>query len=65
MHCDFVRIRQTLRVTPAMAVGIIDRHPDLEDMAVRLEPAISRETQSLQDKGGMKRIGANTGFGPR
>ena len=37
MHYNFVRIHQTLRVTPAMAAGVTDRLWDLEDMAALLE----------------------------
>jgi IS1 family transposase len=32
MHYNFVRIHQTLRVTPAMAAGVTDRVWDVEDM---------------------------------
>ena len=35
MHYNFVRIHQTLRVTPAMAAGVTDRLWDVEDI-VRL-----------------------------
>lgn len=35
MHYNFVRIPQTLRVTPAMAAGVADRLWDIEDL-VRL-----------------------------
>lgn len=37
MHYNFVRIHQTLRVTPAMAAGVTDKLWDLEDMALLLE----------------------------
>jgi hypothetical protein len=33
MHYNFVRIHQTLRVTPAMAAGVTDRLWSVEDMA--------------------------------
>ena len=32
MHYNFVRIHQSLRVTPAMAAGITDRLWSIEDM---------------------------------
>jgi len=32
MHYNFVRIHQTLRVTPAMEAGVTDRLWSLEDM---------------------------------
>jgi hypothetical protein len=32
MHYNFVRIHQTLRVTPAMQAGVTDRLSSLEDM---------------------------------
>jgi hypothetical protein len=32
MHCNFVRIHQTLRVTPAMAAGVSDKLWSLTDM---------------------------------
>jgi hypothetical protein len=31
-HYNFVRIHQTLRVTPAMAAGVTDRLGELEDI---------------------------------
>jgi len=37
MHYNFVRIHQTLRVTPAMAAGVTDKLWDLKDMAALLE----------------------------
>ena len=37
MHYNFVRIHQTLRVTPAMAAGVTDKLWDLEDMAALLD----------------------------
>lgn len=37
MHYNFVRIHQTLRVTPAMAAGVTDKLWGLEDMAALLE----------------------------
>jgi hypothetical protein len=33
MYCNFVRIHQTLRVTPAMEAGITDHVWTLEDIA--------------------------------
>jgi IS1 family transposase len=32
LHCNFVRVHQTLRVTPAMAAGVVDRLWDMGDM---------------------------------
>jgi hypothetical protein len=37
MHYNFVRIHQTLRITPAMAAGVTDKLWDLKDMALLLE----------------------------
>lgn len=37
MHYNFVRIHQTLRVTPAMAAGVTDKLWGLEDMAALLD----------------------------
>jgi hypothetical protein len=34
---DFVRIHQTLRVTPAMAAGVADRLWSVEDIAALLD----------------------------
>ena len=36
MYCNFVRIHQTLRVTPAMAARIEDRVWELEDIVALL-----------------------------
>jgi|CZKS01.1.fsa_nt_gi hypothetical protein len=37
MHYDFVRIQQTLRVTPAMAAGVTDRLWEVSDLVALLE----------------------------
>jgi hypothetical protein len=37
MHYNFVRIHQTLRVTPAMAAGVSDQLWSVEDIAALLE----------------------------
>lgn len=37
MHYNFVRIHQTLRVTPAMAAGVTDKLWSLEDLAALQE----------------------------
>jgi hypothetical protein len=37
MHYNFVRIHQTLRVTPAMAAGVTDRLWEMSDMVKVLE----------------------------
>jgi len=39
MHYNFVRIHETLRVTPAMAAGITDRVWDIDDIVRLLEQA--------------------------
>ena len=37
MHYNFVRIHQSLRVTPAMAAGVVDRVWDVKDIVTVLE----------------------------
>ena len=37
MHYNFVRVHQTLRVTPAMAAGVTDRLWDVSDIVGLLE----------------------------
>jgi hypothetical protein len=37
MHYNFVRIHQTLRVTPAMAAGVTDRLWEMSDVLKVLE----------------------------
>lgn len=39
MHYNFCRIHQTLRVTPAMAVGVTDRLWEIEDVLALVEEA--------------------------
>jgi IS1 family transposase len=39
MHYNFVRIHQTLRITPAMAAGVTDRLWSMEDIAALVEAA--------------------------
>jgi hypothetical protein len=45
MHYNFVRIHQTLRVTPAMEAGVTDRLWSLEDMV-----GIVDEWEAAQEK---------------
>ncbi len=37
MHYNFVRIHQTLRVTPAMAAKVTDRLWSIQDLAVMID----------------------------
>jgi hypothetical protein len=37
MHYNFVRIHQTLRVTPTMAAGVTDRVREVYDLVALLE----------------------------
>jgi hypothetical protein len=37
MHCNFVRIHQTLRVTPAIAAGVTSKLWEMSDMVKVLE----------------------------
>jgi hypothetical protein len=37
MYCNFVRIRQTLRVTPAMAAGVTDHLWDMSEVVALLD----------------------------
>ena len=39
MHYNFVRIHQSLRVTPAMEAGVTDRLWSIEDVIGLLDPA--------------------------
>jgi hypothetical protein len=43
MHYNFVRIRQTLRVTPAMAAGVTGKLWEMADMVEVLEEWESRQ----------------------
>ncbi len=47
MYYNFVRIHQTLRVTPAMAAGVTDRVWDIADIVRLLE---AREAEQAQEK---------------
>jgi IS1 family transposase len=56
MYYNFVRIHQTLRVTPAMAAGVSDRVWEISDVVSLLDSSRSekreeRATQSLSSKG--------------
>ena len=37
MHCNFVRIHQTLKITPAMAAGVTSKLWEMADMVKVLE----------------------------
>ena len=50
MHYNFVRIHQTLRVTPAMAPGLTTKLWDLTDMALVIEDWEARHTPRLADR---------------
>ena len=41
MHYNFVRIHQTLRVTPAMAAGVTDKLWEMNDLVAIVEAAES------------------------
>ena len=45
MHYNFVRIHQTLRVTPAMAAGVTDRLWSIEDIAALLDLKAARKPE--------------------
>ena len=42
MHYNFVRIHQTLRVTPAMAAGLTGRLWSIQDLVALLNPQSDR-----------------------
>jgi IS1 family transposase len=42
MHYNFVRIHQTLRVTPAMAAGVTDRLWEIADIVALLDPLLDQ-----------------------
>jgi len=42
MYCNFVRLHQKLRVTPAMAAGITDRLWEIGDIVELIEKAEAR-----------------------
>lgn len=46
LHYNFVRIHQTLRVTPAMAAGLTDRLWDVDDIVPLLEQAEATAVKS-------------------
>ncbi len=50
MHYNFVRIHQTLRVTPAMAAGVTTKLWDLTDIARVIEDWEARHAQNLADR---------------
>jgi IS1 family transposase len=50
MHYNFVRIHQTLRVTPAMAAGVASKLWDLMDMARVIEDWEARHAAKLGDR---------------
>ena len=39
MHYNFVRIHQSLRVTPAMAAGVTDKLWDMKDVVALIDAA--------------------------
>jgi IS1 family transposase len=47
MHYNFVRIHQTLKVTPAMAAGVTDRLWEISDIVELLE---ARETRQAEER---------------
>jgi IS1 family transposase len=44
MHYNFCRIHQSLRITPAMAAGVVDHVMDIEDIVRLVEEQEARET---------------------
>lgn len=50
MFYNFVRIHQTLRITPAMAVGVTDRVWDIADIVRMVEEREARELRESRDE---------------
>jgi hypothetical protein len=50
MHYNFVRIHQTLRVTPAMAAGVSNTLWSLTDMVLIIEEWEARHAAKLGDR---------------
>jgi hypothetical protein len=50
MHYNFVRIHQSLRVTPAMAAGVTTKLWSLTDMVRVIEDWEARQTPKLADR---------------
>jgi hypothetical protein len=42
---NFVRVHKTLRMTPAMAAGVVDTLWTMEDIAERIEAAQAKSTK--------------------
>ena len=51
MHCNYCRIHQTLRVTPAMQAGLVNHVWEIEDLATLVE---AKEIEDIE-KGELKR----------
>jgi hypothetical protein len=47
MHYNFVRIHQTLKVTPAMAAGVTDKLWEMADMVAVLEKWWSNDAMNI------------------
>jgi hypothetical protein len=50
MHYNFVRIHQTLKVTPAMAAGVSDRLWEISDIVQLLEEREERLLTEARDE---------------
>jgi hypothetical protein len=51
MYYKFVRIHQTLKVTPAMAAGFTDRLPEIDDIIRLLEDWQARQAAESRPNG--------------
>jgi hypothetical protein len=55
MHYNFVRIHQTLRVTPAMAAGVTGKLWEMSDMVKVLQDWESTQQQPHRSRRGLRR----------
>jgi hypothetical protein len=49
-HHNFVRIHQTLKVTPAMTAGVTDRLWEMKDLVEMLEAFEASQKRGLKEK---------------
>jgi hypothetical protein len=61
---NFVRIHQTLRTSPAMAAGVIDRLWDMSDIVALLDGERAQRIQAGREKSKLSNERSFNPFGP-
>jgi hypothetical protein len=64
MYCNFIRIHQTLRTSPAMAAGVTDRLWEMSDVVALLDGEREQRVKAAREKSTRNNERSYNPFGP-